>query len=276
MQDFRRRLFNRLMVFLIWLAGFLVVLPLFYILYYVTQKGFVALSWDLVTSLPAPPGEEGGGIVNSIVGSLKIVTLAAAIAIPWGIATGVYLSEFGIGPTAKILRMAIDLMMSVPSIVVGLFIYALTVKPVGHFSAYAGSAALAYVMIPIVARSTEEMLKLVPNHIREAGLALGVSRWKVILKIVLQGSLPGVMTGVVLAIARVAGETAPLLLTSLNNSGFSEGFSEPTSSLPVQIYTYAIGPYEEWHAMAWASSLVLVAFVLLTNVVIRAAFVWRK
>jgi phosphate transport system permease protein len=211
-------------------------------------------------------------MANSLVGSTILISLASLIGVPWGIGVGVYLSEYSRGNIAKTLRFTTDLLTSVPSIIIGLFIYSVIVKPLKGFSAYAGGAALAVIMIPFVARSTEEVLKLVPQHIREAGLALGLPRWKVILWVVLKGSRAGVITGIMLALARVAGETAPLLVTAFNNRFWSHSLNQPTASLPVQIFTYAISPYDEWHRQAWAGAFMLVMFIFGINLITRFIF----
>jgi phosphate transport system permease protein len=208
---------------------------------------------------------------NAVLGTLILVGLAAVVGVPIGISAGIYLSEYGVGKIATSLRFTIDLLASVPSIIIGLFAYALLVIPLKGFSAYAGSAALAVIMIPTIARSTEELLKLVPVHIREAGLALGIPRWKVIVKIVLRGSRSGIATGVMLAVARAAGETAPLLFTALNSRFWPSGLRAPIASLPVQIYTYAISPYDDWHHQAWAGALLLVGCVFIFNLLTRVA-----
>jgi phosphate transport system permease protein len=202
---------------------------------------------------------------NAIAGTLILIGLASAVGIPIGIATGVFLSEYGKSRLATLLRFATELLAGVPSIIIGIFIYSLLVVPMKRFSALAGGAALAVIMIPTVARTTEELLKLVPVHIREAGLALGIPRWKVTLRIVLRGSMGGILTGVMLGIARVAGETAPLLFTALSSQNWSRGLDQPIASLPVQIYTYAVSPFEAWHQQAWTGALVLVLFVFILN-----------
>lgn len=242
--------------------------PFVFISWYVLQKGFSALNWDFFTQIPKGPGETGGGMANAILGSGSLVFLASLAGIPWGMAVGVYLSEFSFGKTARILRFAVDLLASVPSIVVGIFAYGLIVVPFG-FSAYAGGGALMVIMIPVVARSTEEILKLIPPHIREAGLALGIPRWKVILRIVIPGSKAGIITGIMLAVARIAGETAPLLFTAFGNQFHSRSLNQATASLPVQIYTFAKSGFDDWERQAWAGSLVLVMFVLIVNLSTR-------
>ena len=270
-RDHRRKFFNHFMRALLLGAALLAVFPLLSVFIYVLRQGFPSLNWNFFTQLPASVGELGGGMANALVGSILLIAMASLIGVPFGVLLGVYLSEYNFGKLPRFLRFCVDLLTSVPSIIVGMFVYALVVVPMHGFSAHAGAMALAIIMTPFVARTTEEMLKLVPDHIREAGLALGISRWKVTLFIVLKGSLRPVFTGVMLAIARVTGETAPLLFTSFNNRFWSSSLSQPVASLPVQIYTYAISPYDEWHAQAWAGAFVLVVFVLLTNLIIRIA-----
>ncbi|MBI1861998.1 MAG: phosphate ABC transporter permease PstA, partial [Deltaproteobacteria bacterium] len=243
---------------------------LFLVFGYVLYRGFPAINWAFFIETPRPVGEVGGGLANAMVGSLIILLLASLLGIPWGILTGVYLSEYGRGRLGSAVRFCSDMLSSVPSIVIGLFAYALLVVPMKHFSALAGSVALAVMMVPTIARSTEELLRLVPNHIREAGLALGVPRWKVILLIVLRGNLSAILTGVMLAIARASGETAPLLFTALNSRFLSWRVDQPIASLPVQIYTYAIAPFDDWHRQAWGGALVLVVFVFSLNLLARS------
>jgi phosphate transport system permease protein len=269
LRDFRRKQTNRFFMALLGLATLIAVVPLFSVFIYVFRKGLPALNLDFFTRLPAPVGELGGGMGNAVLGTLILVALAGAIGIPIGIACGVYLSEYDSGKIAASLRFTIDLLASVPSIIVGLFAYALIVVPTRHFSAYAGGFALSVIMIPTIGRSTEELLKLVPTHIREAGLALGISRWKVIIRVVLRGSLSGIATAVMLAVGRAAGETAPLLFTALNSRYWPHGLNQPISSLPVQIYTYAISPYEDWQKQAWAGALLLLGFVFVLNLLMR-------
>ncbi len=271
LRDARRKVTNRLMCALLGVAALVAIGPLVSVFAYVVEQGFSSVNWDFFTQLPKPVGETGGGMANAVLGTAILIVLASSVGVPVGIGAGVYLSEYGRGKTAYFLRFAVDLLTSVPSIIVGLFAYAVLVMPLKRFSAFAGGAALAVIMIPTVARTTEEILKLVPGHIREAGLALGLPRWKVILRIVLRGSMGGVVTGVMLGVARVAGETAPLLFTAFNNRFWNRGLDQPIASLPVQIYTYAISPYEDWHRQAWAGALVLVCFVFLLNVATRLA-----
>lgn len=257
-----------MMVVLGVMAAFAIV-PLISVLIYVIQKGGAAVNWNLFFSLPKPVGEVGGGLSNAFLGSLVLLGLASAIGVPFGIATGIYLSEYSRGRIAFFLRFAIDLLTSVPSIVIGLFVYSVVVKPMQTFSAHAGGIALAIILVPIVAKSTEEMLKLVPKSVREAGLALGIPRWRVTLSLVLRGAVGGILTGVILAMARVIGETAPILFTAFNNRGYSDSLDQPIASLPVTIYTYAISPYDDWHAQAWAGALILMLFVLAINLFSR-------
>jgi phosphate transport system permease protein len=251
------------------LAAFIAVVPLVTILGYIVFKGGAALSWSFLTELPKPPGEPGGGVANAIVGTLTLVALACAFGVPLGILAGVYLAEFGQTRFGKVVRFCADVMAGTPSIVAGLFIYALVVVPMHRFSAIAGGLALAMLMLPTVTRTTEELLKLVPNALREAALALGVPKWRAILRVVLRTAAPGIATGVVLAIARVTGETAPLLFTALNNNNWAGGIDQPTASLTIQIYQYAGSPYDDQQAQAWAAALVLVVVVLVLNVSAR-------
>jgi phosphate transport system permease protein len=253
-------------------AAIAAVVPLFSVLGYVFVKGFPALNAAFFTELPKPVGEEGGGMANALAGTAILVAIGSAIGVTWGLVTGIYLSEYGSGKLGTAVRFSTDMLASVPSIVIGLFVYAVAVKPMGRFSAIAGGIALGVIMIPTVARSAEELLRLVPTHIREAGLALGLPRWKVILRIVLRGCIAAITTGIMLGIARVAGETAPLLFTALNNRFWQNGLDQPIASLPVQIYSYAISPFEDWHRQAWAGALVLVALVFFINISSRLLF----
>lgn len=265
----RRKALNGWMTFLLGVASILGAGSLLFVFGLVVAKGLPHLEWSFFVNLPKPVGETGGGMLNALAGSALMVLLGSIVGIPWGIGTGIYLSEYGRGRLAFIVRFAADMLASVPSIVIGLFVYVVIVRPMHRFSALAGSLALSTIMIPIIARNTEELLKLVPQHIREAGLALGIPRWKVTLWIVLRGSLSGLMTGMMLAIARVTGETAPLLFTALNNRFFSLSLDQPIASLPVQIYTYAISPFQDWNQQAWAGAFVLVAFVFFLNILTR-------
>ncbi|MFN3698323.1 MAG: phosphate ABC transporter permease PstA [Pseudobdellovibrio sp.] len=268
----KRRFKNNLMTFVIYLFSLIAIIPLFLVFFHIIKNGSSSLNLDFFTQLPAPVGEPDGGMANSIVGSLILISLASIIAVPLGILAGLYLSEYTEDYFASALRWTVDLLMSIPSIVVGLFVYTSIVVPLKSFSALAGSIALSILMLPIVAKTTEEVLKLTPTHIREAGLALGLSRWRVILFVVLRGKSSAVLTGVVLALGRVAGETAPLLVTAFGNRNWPQSIFQPTPSLPVQIYNYAISPYENWHRQAWAGALTLVTLIFVINILTRLIF----
>ncbi|MBE3577858.1 MAG: phosphate ABC transporter permease PstA [Limnochordales bacterium] len=265
----RRQLVDRLVTLLTGLAVLTAVVPLFSILIYVGVRGLPALNLAFFTQMPKPIGEVGGGMLNAIVGSILLVGLAAIIGLPVGIMAAIYLSEYGRGRLADIIRLFTEVMSGLPSIVVGIFAYALVVRPLHHFSALAGGIALGVLMIPVVTRTTEEMIRMVPQSLREAGLALGLPKWRVIVSIVLPAAVNGIITGAMLSIARVAGETAPLLFTALNNAFFSISLLQPIASLPVQIYTYATTPYPELHRLAWGGAFVLVMMVLITNLLTR-------
>jgi phosphate transport system permease protein len=242
---------------------------LFFILGYLVYNGGKDLSWNFFTRLPAPVGEVGGGMANAIVGSLKLLLLAALFGVPIGLLGGVYLAEFGGRTVPFLVRYTADLLNGVPSIVIGIFAYALVVMPMHHFSTLAGGFALAIMVIPTVLRNTESFLRDVPSSLREGSFALGANKWKMVATVVLPAASRGILTGVLLALARVAGETAPLLFTAFGNRYWSPGWMQPTSSLPVIIYTYATGPYEDWHRQAWAAGLVLLGLVLVTNILVR-------
>ena len=250
-------------------AAVIALIPLVSVLYYVTSRGIGGINLEFFSELPKPVGEKGGGMANAIVGTLKLVFLACVFGIPPGVLAGMYLAEFGHSRFGKLVRFCADVMSGVPSITVGIFVYALLVLRARHFSAWAGGVALAVLMLPTVTRTTEELLKLVPESLREAALGLGVPKWRATLRVMLRTAAPGIATGVMLAVARVTGETAPLLFTALSSSSWSNGFGEPTASLPVSIYTYAVSPYEEWHRQAWAAALVLLLIVLLLNISAR-------
>ena len=267
----KRRIVNRVMCGLLGVAALLAILPLINVFGYVFMQGWPELRPSFFLEIPKPVGELGGGMANALFGTGILILLGSLIGIPWGIATGMYLSEYGRGKLATCVRFSVDILASTPSIIIGLFVYAFIVMPMGHFSALAGGVALGLLMIPTIARSTEELLKLVPTHIREAGLALGLPRWKVTLRIVLMGSMKAIATGIMLAVARAAGETAPLLFTAFGNRFWARGLDQPIASLPVQIYTYAISPYDEWHRQAWTGALVLILFVFVVNMVTRVA-----
>src|SRR3990170_1300165 len=246
------------------------IIFLFWILKDVFTFGFAALNVDFFTQVSAPPGESGGGMANAILGTLTITVLATAFGVPAGILAGTYLSEYGRkSKTAFVVRFVSDILVSAPSIVIGVFVYAMIVKPFGGFSALAGAVALAIIMLPVVVRTAEEMLKLVPDATREAALALGAPHWKVTVSVVYRGALRGIVTGIMLAVARVSGETAPLLFTSFNNSFWNFSLTEPTATLTVTIFNYAMGPYEDWHQMAWGAALLITATVLLVTIISR-------
>lgn len=249
----------------------LVVSVLFFILGYLVWHGGKALNWDFFVKLPKPVGEAGGGLANAIVGSAKLLLLASLIGVPIGFFGGVYLAEFGGRTFSFLVRYTTDLLNGVPSIVIGIFAYSIVVLPMHHFSTLAGGVALGLMMIPITLRSTEEFLRVVPRPLREGALALGASKWKTVATVVVPAAYRGVLTAILLSLARVAGETAPLLFTAFSNRFWSPGWNQPTASLPVMIFTYAIAPYDDWHLQAWAAGLVLLGLVLLTNVVARAA-----
>lgn len=265
----RRRAVNVLMLSLTALCAALAVGVLFFILGYISVQGITAIDWDFLTKLPKPVGEAGGGMANAIVGSMKLLLVASLIGIPIGFLGGVYLAEFGRGKVGFLVRYAADLLNGIPSIVMGIFAYTIVVLPMRRFSTLAGGIALGIMMIPIALRSTEEFLKLVPASLREASLALGIPVWKTILFIVIPTAMRGILSGITLDLSRVAGETAPLLFTAFNNRFWSPGWFQPTASLPVMIFTYAISPYEDWHRQAWAAGLVLLVLVLLANILAR-------
>ena len=242
---------------------------LLFLLGYIAWQGASSLSLAFFTQLPAPVGEPGGGMANAIVGSAKLLFTAALIGIPVGFLGGVYLAEYGRGAFAAGVRYAADVLNGIPSIVIGITVYALVVVPMRHFSTLAGGLALGVMMVPVALRATEEFLRLVPDSLREASLALGAPRWVTIVRVVIPAASRGIATGLLLSLARVAGETAPLLFTALNNRFWSPGWTQPTASLPVMIFTYAIAPYEDWHRQAWAAGLVLLVLVLGTNVLAR-------
>jgi phosphate transport system permease protein len=274
--DRKRKIVSFIWMGVLTLLSLCAIAPLFFIFAYAIFRGAPGLNFEFFTELPRSMGEQGGGMSNAIVGSAILIAMASLIGIPWGIAAGIYLSEYRSGFTTRFLRFTTDLLTSVPSIIIGLFAYALLVVPLHGYSAYAGSVALAIIVVPIVARTTEEILKLLPVHIREAGLALGLPRWKVILRIVLPASMSGVVTGLMLAIARVAGETAPLLFTSFSNNFGFRGLDQPTASLPVQIFNFATSHDDVWRQKAWTGALVLVLFVFILNLSTRFLLARRK
>jgi phosphate transport system permease protein len=261
-----RKSLNAVMLTLTGVAALSVVSVLFLILGYLIYNGGKSLNWAFFTQLPKPVGETGGGLANAIVGSLKLLLLAALMGLPVGLLAGVYLAEFGGRTFGFLLRYTTDLLNGVPSIVMGIFAYSLVVIPMRHFSTLAGGVALGIMVIPITLRSTEEFLRSVPGSLREGAMALGASKWKTIATVILPAARAGIVTGMLLALARVAGETAPLLFTAFGNQFWSPGWNQPVSSLPVMIYTYAISPYDDWHRQAWAAGLILLGLVLIANV----------
>jgi phosphate transport system permease protein len=270
MNTARRNVTNYFVSGLSILATILVILPLLAILFYLIYKGASSLNLAFFTHIPAPVGEVGGGMANSIVGSGIILFLASLMGVPIGIAAGVYLAEFGRGKAlATAVRFTADVLNGVPSIVMGIAIYSLIVTQQKHFSALAGGVALAIMMVPTITRTTEEMLATVPHAIREAALGLGVPKWRTAISVSLRTASPGIITGCMLAFARVAGETAPLLFTAFGNQFWSFKLSEPIAALPLQIYVYAISPYDEWHRLAWAGSLVLIILIMVSVTLVR-------
>ncbi len=265
-----RKFINVVMLSLTGVCAFLTVSALFIILGYLVWYGGKSLNWAFFTKLPVPVGETGGGMANAIVGSAKLLVLASLVGIPIGLLGGVYLAEFGGKTFSFLVRYTTDLLNGVPSIVMGIFAYAVIVIPMGHFSTLAGGVALGVMMIPIGVRTTEESLRTVPRVLREGALALGASKWKTVATVVMPAAMRGIVTGIMLTLARVAGETAPLLFTAFGNQFWSPGWNQPIASLPVMIYTYAISAYDDWHRQAWAAGLVLLALVLVANIGARA------
>lgn len=265
----RRHLTSRLMTVLVIVFSFLAVLALILILGNLIVKGASSIDWAFFTKSPVAAGQTGGGVANAIVGTAIIVGLAALIGVPVGVGAGMYLSEYGSGRLGFLVRFIADVLNGTPSIVIGIVAWTFIVKPTHGYSALAGSVALAILMIPMLARTTEEMVRLVPNSLREAALALGYARWRTSLKIVARTALGGIVTGCLVGIARVAGETAPLIFTALGNLNFTLRVTQPMQTLSLQIYVYATGPYEDWHRLAWASALVLMGLVLILSLVAR-------
>jgi phosphate transport system permease protein len=264
-----RKFVSNFMLTMTGVCALVAVAVLFFILGYLVYHGGASISWNFFTKLPAPVGETGGGMANAIIGSAKLLLFASLIGVPIGFFGAIYLAEFSGSTTAFVVRYAADLLNGVPSIVIGIFAYSLVVLPFKHFSTLAGGFALGLMMIPITLRSTEEFLRSVPNALREAAMALGASKWKTIATVIIPAAYRGILTAVLLAFARVAGETAPLLFTAFGNRFWSPGWNQPTASLPVMIFTYAIAPYEDWHRQAWAAGLVLLGLILVINIVAR-------
>jgi phosphate transport system permease protein len=267
----RRRITNHVMTGLAVLTVILVLTPLFAIFAYLTYRGVGSLNWAFLTQTPKPVGEVGGGMANAIVGSVLILALASIIGVPVGVGAGIYVAEYGRNRLGDAIRFTADVLNGVPSIVIGIVSFAIVVLRQGHFSALAGGVALAIMMIPTIARTTEEMLLLVPQALREAAYGLGIPRWHATLSITLRTATSGVITGIMLAFARVAGETAPLLFTALGNQFWNMRVNEPTAALPLQIYTYALSPYDDWHRQAWAGAFVLIVLIVTAVAAVRFA-----
>jgi len=266
-----RRLRSHIMIGLMYAAAVMAILPLLLIVIHLLRMGASSINVAFFTQVQKPPGESGGGMANAIVGTLILISIASAVGLPVGIGAGLYLAEKRATLLATTVRFLADVLNGLPSIVMGIFAWSLLVKPVRHFSALAGGMALGAMMIPMVTRTTEEMVRLVPISLREAALALGYSRWRTSLSIVLRTALGGIVTGALVAMARIAGETAPLLFTALGNQFWSTSLRAPIAALPLQIYNYAISPYDEWHTQAWAAALVLVGIVLVISLAARVA-----
>jgi len=265
----KRVVWNCVMTVIICLCALIVVLPLIFIFGYLAKEGIQALNWDFLTKLPVPVGETGGGMANAIVGSLTLIGIASFVGIPIGIGVGIFLAEFRVTSLGHPIRFLVDSMNSIPSIVFGIAIYSLVVAPMKTFSALSGGVVLGVMMIPVIIKTTEGFLKLVPNSLREAALALGAPEWRVTCGVVLHAAAGGIMTGVVLAVARVMGETAPLLFTAFGNNNWNHGILHPIAALPLQIFIYAISPFPDWHRQAWAGALVLMVVILIVNIVTR-------
>lgn len=259
------------MVGVTYIAAALATLPLLLILFHIVKAGASSLDWHFFTKMPQPVGEPGGGMANAISGTLILIGIAAVIGVPIGIGAGMYLAEHRGSAVANVVRFLSDVLNGIPSIVMGIFAWQLLVRPIGHFSALAGGVALGAMIIPLVTRTTEEMIRLVPNALREAALALGYQRWRTSLGVVLRTATPGIVTGALVGVARVAGETAPLLFTAFGNQFWSTSLRQPIAALPLQIFTYAISPYDDWHALAWAGALVLIGIVFIISLVARFA-----
>lgn len=265
----RRKFFNSFMQVVTCLCALLVVVPLCLVFYHVIKSGLGAVNWAFFTQLPKPVGERGGGMANAIVGTFELLGLAALIGVPVGVLGGIFLSEYGSVRLNWAIRLCADILNGVPSIIWGMVVWALVVVPLKRFSALAGGIVLGMMMVPLIMRTTEEVLRLVPNGYREAALALGIAQWRAILQIVVRTASKGIVTGVLLALARVAGETAPLLFTAFGNRFWNHNLADPIAALPLQIFNYAISPYEDWHQQAWAGALVLLFFVAIVNVSVR-------
>ncbi|MGD0289081.1 MAG: phosphate ABC transporter permease PstA [Candidatus Binataceae bacterium] len=268
-QNYYRNLKSKFMVGLTVAATIVALIPLFLVLAYLLTKGTTSINWDFFTKMPTPVGQNGGGMANAIMGTFELVGIATLIGVPIGVGAGIYLAENRGSQLAQTIRFAADVMMGIPTIVIGIFVYAIFVRPFYGFSTMSGAIALAIIMIPLVTRTAEEMILLVPHELREAALALGVPRWRTTVSVVVRTAISGIATGVILAVARVAGETAPLLFTAFGNRFWSTSLFQPISSLTVQVYTYAISPFADWQRQAWAGALVLTAIVLAMELGVR-------
>ena len=273
MSNLGRKIISQTMIWGALACAMIAIVPLISILAYVVSQGIGSINWEFFTHLPKPVGEDGGGMANAIVGTLVLVALSCVWAVPVGVFGGVYLAEYGDGKAASIIRFTADVLTGVPSIVIGLFAYVLLVLPMKSFSALSGALALGFMLIPTVLRTTEEMVRLVPMTLREAALALGISRFRATLNIVIATAKSGILTGILLSVARIAGETAPLLFTAFGNRVWSHDAFEPIAALPLQIFVYAISPFEDWHRQAWAGALVLIVLVMSLTIVSR---LWAK
>ena len=273
MSNLGRNIISQTMIWGALACAMIAIVPLISILAYVVSQGIGSINWEFFTHLPKPVGEDGGGMANAIVGTLVLVALSCVWAVPVGVFGGVYLAEYGDGKAASIIRFTADVLTGVPSIVIGLFAYVLLVLPMKSFSALSGALALGFMLIPTVLRTTEEMVRLVPMTLREAALALGISRFRATLNIVIATAKSGILTGILLSVARIAGETAPLLFTAFGNRVWSHDAFEPIAALPLQIFVYAISPFEDWHRQAWAGALVLITIVMSLTIVSR---LWTK
>jgi phosphate transport system permease protein len=269
-QNIRRRIIaDRAFQAVVVLLSFCSILPMFFILFFISKNGIAVINWNFLFRLPAPVGETGGGISNGIIGSALLILLASVIAVPLGILTGIYLAEYKKGKFAYLSRLSVEILMGIPSIVIGIIAYVWVVMPTGSFSAVSGGVALGIMMLPVIVMSTEETMKLIPDSLKEAALALGVSYPRTIMKVVLPAGLSGIITGMLLAVARIAGETAPLLFTAFGSPFMAVNILKPVSALPLTVFNYATSPYPEWHALAWGASFVLLVFVLALNLIAK-------
>jgi phosphate transport system permease protein len=260
---------NKIFKFIVYSLSFLTLAPLFLILFFVFQKGLRVINWDFLTQLPKPVGVEGGGIFNAIIGTLFLIVIASCIAVPLGMTAGIYLSEYRRTRLSYITRITVDILYGTPSIVIGIIAYLWIVVPMRKFSALSGGIALGLMMLPIVVRNTEEVLKLIPDYLKEASLSLGVPHYKTILKVVVPAGIPGIISGILLGISRIAGETAPLLFTAFGNPFLTFNVMKPMNSLPLLIFNYAMSPFEEWQTIAWGASVILIIIVLTGNIISR-------